>query len=468
MKKVAFHSLGCKVNSYETDAMIRLFEQAGYEVVAFTENADVYVVNTCTVTNIADRKSRQMLHRARQCNPQGVVVAAGCYVQADSERAAADPHVDLVIGNDQKAHVVELVEAYQKYKKKAAFAVGQSAAAGQDDVEAARTSGLVLDINHKKDYEELTVETTAEHTRACLKIQDGCNQFCSYCLIPYVRGRVRSRKLANIVEEARALAANGFQELVLTGIHLSTYGVDFPPEETATLLDVIRALHEIERIERIRLGSLEPRLITKAFVQEIAKLPKVCPHFHLSLQSGCDSVLRRMNRHYTTAQYADACRLLRTYYTDPAITTDVIVGFPQETEEEFAVTKQFLTEVSLYEMHIFKYSRRKGTVADRMPGQLTDAEKTARSHVLQEISAKCSQSFREKWIGRSASVLFEEPVEVDGIRYYMGHSREYVRVLVQTEDDLQNVLAEVRILEADKRGFVRGQLSQPERLNCYI
>lgn len=454
MKKVAFHSLGCKVNSYETDAMIRLFEQAGYEVVPFTETADVYVVNTCTVTNIADRKSRQMLHRAKQCNPQGVVVAAGCYVQADSERAAADPHVDLIIGNDQKAHVVELVEAHQKYAKKAAFANRQIAPAGQDDGEALHTNGLVLDINHKKDYEELTVETTAEHTRACLKIQDGCNQFCSYCLIPYVRGRVRSRKLANIVEEARTLAANGFRELVLTGIHLSTYGIDFLPEETATLLDVIRALHKIEGVERIRLGSLEPRIITEEFVQQLAKLPKVCPHFHLSLQSGCDSVLKRMNRHYTTAQYADACRLLRTYYTDPAITTDVIVGFPQETEEEFAVTKQFLTEVSLYEMHIFKYSRRKGTVADRMPGQLTDAKKTARSHELQTISAKCSQAFREKWIGRTVEVLFEEPVEMDGIRYYVGHSREYVRVLVQTEQNLQNVLADVQILDADERGFV--------------
>ena len=340
MKKAALHNLGCKVNAYETEAMQQMLEEAGYEIVPFSEKADVYVINTCSVTNMADRKSRQMLHRAKKLNPDAAVIAAGCYVQTKEDEAKCDEAIDILIGNNQKKELVDRLDA---------FFAGRG-----EKVEA------VVDINHEKQaFEELTLDHAAEHTRAFIKVQDGCNQFCSYCIIPYARGRVRSRELADVLEEVKRLAASGYQEVVLTGIHLSSYGIDCGE----SLLHLIQMVHQVEGIRRIRLGSLEPRIVTETFAEELAKMEKICPHFHLSLQSGCDATLARMNRKYTTEEYENACNILRKNFTHPAITTDVIVGFPGETEEEFAQTKEYLKRIHFYEMHIFKYSRRQGTRA---------------------------------------------------------------------------------------------------------
>ncbi|MBO6163542.1 MAG: tRNA (N(6)-L-threonylcarbamoyladenosine(37)-C(2))-methylthiotransferase MtaB [Lachnospiraceae bacterium] len=406
MKTVAFHNLGCKVNAYETEAMIQQMESRGYRIVPFEEKADVYVINTCTVTNMADRKSRQMLHRARKRNPEALVVAVGCYVQADPEAAAADAAVDLVVGNDQKGRLAELIEAGH---------------------------GAVEDMKAPRPYESLSLSGSREHTRAILKIQDGCNQFCSYCLIPYVRGRVRSRRPEEVLLEARVLAAAGFREVVLTGIHLSSYGLDFAEEEVTAeqpygtaLQNIIEQIAAIPQIARIRLGSLEPRIITPEFVQFLASCDKFCPHFHLSLQSGCNDTLARMNRRYTAKEYLEKCRLIRRAFPLAAITTDVIVGFPGETEEEFQQTKAFLEKCQLYEIHIFKYSRRKGTRADRMSGQVPETVKTERSQVLQELTAAQSEAFRQAWKGHTADVLLEECT--DGV--WTGHTREYIEVQI--------------------------------------
>lgn len=406
MKTVAFHNLGCKVNAYETEAMIQQLESRGYRIVPFEEKADVYVINTCTVTNMADRKSRQMLHRARKRNPEALVVAVGCYVQADPEAAAADAAVDLVVGNDQKGRLAELIEAGH---------------------------GAVEDMKAPRPYESLSLSGSREHTRAILKIQDGCNQFCSYCLIPYVRGRVRSRRPEEVLLEARVLAAAGFREVVLTGIHLSSYGLDFAGEEVTAeqpygtaLQNIIEQIAAIPQIARIRLGSLEPRIITPEFVRFLASCDKFCPHFHLSLQSGCNDTLARMNRRYTAEEYLEKCRLIRQAFPLAAITTDVIVGFPGETEEEFQQTKAFLEECQLYEIHIFKYSRRKGTRADRMNGQVPENIKTERSQVLQELTAAQSEAFRQAWKGHTADVLLEECT--DGV--WTGHTREYIEVQI--------------------------------------
>ena len=356
MKKVALHNLGCKVNAYETEAMQEMLEHAGYEIVPFQEGADIYVINTCTVTNIADRKSRQMLHRARKMNPDAVVVAAGCYVQAQAEKQVIDPCIDIVLGNNKKQDLLTALQAYE---------------------EAHGDLREVIDINHTKEYENLHLTKQGEHTRAYIKVQDGCNQFCSYCIIPYARGRVRSRAKEDVVAEVTDLAKNGYQEVVLTGIHLSSYGIDFENEDN--LLSLIRAVHEIEGIKRIRLGSLEPRIITEEFVQAIAALPKMCPHFHLSLQSGCNETLKRMNRRYTSEEFYEKCEILRKYFEKPALTTDVIVGFPQETEEEFETTYEFLKKICFYETHIFKYSKREGTKAAVMQGQIPEQIKAKRS-----------------------------------------------------------------------------------------
>lgn len=339
MRRAALHNLGCKVNAYETEAMQQILEKAGYEIVPFQEQADVYVINTCSVTNMADRKSRQMIHRARKQNPDAVIVAAGCYVQTAGERQEEDETIDIVIGNNKKHELAErLEEFFEKHEKARAM----------------------IDINCQKEgYEELSLSRTAEHTRAFIKVQDGCNQFCTYCIIPYARGRVRSRKPADVLGEIQRLAENGYQEVVLTGIHLSSYGIDIEDD----LLHLIEQVHEIEGIQRIRLGSLEPKIVTEEFAKRLSELEKICPHFHLSLQSGCDATLERMNRKYTTEEYAKSCGYLRKYFREPAITTDVIVGFPGETEEEFAVTKQYLEKIHFYEMHIFKYSKRQGTKA---------------------------------------------------------------------------------------------------------
>lgn len=421
MKKAALHNLGCKVNAYETEAMQQMLENAGYEIVPFQEYADVYIINTCSVTNMADRKSRQMLHRAKAKNPDAVVVGTGCYIQTKEEEALKDTAIDIVIGNNKKHELVERIEAFMKDHK------------DRDNV---------LDINHEKqEYEELFLSRTAEHTRAFIKVQDGCNQFCSYCIIPYARGRVRSRKLEHVVKEVERLAANGYKEIVLTGIHLSSYGTDLGDN----LLHLIQEVHKIDGIERIRLGSLEPRLVTEDFAKELSGLSKICPHFHLSLQSGCDATLQRMNRKYTAEEYAHACSLLRNVFDHPAITTDVIVGFPGETEEEFQITKEFLARIHFYEMHIFKYSKRQGTKAAVMPDQVSEQEKTNRSAQLIRLGEKMSKEFRKHYIGSTQDVLFEEENEIDGRTYFTGYTREYVKVAVESEENLSNCLKSGKI-----------------------
>lgn len=428
MRTAALHNLGCKVNSYETEAMQQLLEEAGYEIVPFHEKADVYIINTCSVTNIADRKSRQMLHRAKKQNPDAVVVAAGCYVQAAAEELKADLAVDVIIGNNKKQNLVPILEEYFKDKS---------------------DSSHVIEISETHEYERLSIHKIADHTRAFLKIQDGCNQFCSYCIIPYTRGRVRSRRPDEVVAEVRELAAAGYQEVVLTGIHLSSYGVDFKEEEKKeNLLSLIKQVHEVEGIRRIRLGSLEPRIITEEFAQALASMPKFCPHFHLSLQSGCDKTLKRMNRHYTTEEYAAGCEILRRYFDNPAITTDVIVGFPGETEEEFEETKAFLERIGFYEMHIFKYSRRAGTRADRMPEQVPEQVKSVRSEVLLKLEKQMSKAYRESFSGKKKTVLLEEKTEIGGRAYMIGHTMEYVKAVVPYTDNLKNKMTEGILKEA--------------------
>ena len=422
MKKAALHNLGCKVNAYETEAMQHLLEEAGYEIVPFTQKADVYVINTCSVTNMADRKSRQMLHKAKKNNPDSIVVAAGCYVQTSEKEVLNDLSVDIVIGNDRKHDLVRLLEEYS-----------------MDSV-----NDTVDDINDgKHDFEELFIDQTKEHTRAFIKVQDGCNQFCSYCIIPYARGRVRSRRFENVIAEVERLAANGFKEVVLTGIHLSSYGVDF--EESTGLLELIQAVNAVKGIERIRLGSLEPKIVTEHFASELSKLDKICPHFHLSLQSGCDATLKRMNRKYTTKEYERGCELLRKYFAHPAITTDVIVGFPGETEEEFEQTKAYLEHIHFYEMHIFKYSKRKGTRAAVMPDQIDEQIKAARSEKLIALGHDMSKEFRKFYIGKNEEVLFEEKAVIGDKEYFVGYTKEYVKVAKKTDENLENQIVSGRI-----------------------
>lgn len=408
-RRAAFHTLGCKVNAYETEAMEELLQTAGYDIVPFTEQADVYVVNTCSVTNMAERKSRQMLHRAKKLNPEAVVVATGCYVQVSEEEARADAAVDLVLGNNQKRQIVTALDAYFEGR---AF----------DDV--------LADVE-KEQYEELEVSTVLEHTRAFVKVQDGCNQFCSYCIIPYARGRVRSRRMENVIAEIKRLAEAGIQEVVLTGIHLSSYGREIDGE--SHLIELIEAIHPIDGISRIRLGSLEPRIITEEFVGRLKKLHKVCPHFHLSLQSGCEETLKRMNRHYTPEEYYEKCKLLRAAFENPAITTDVIVGFPGETDEEFDKTRQFLEKMHFYEMHIFRYSRRKGTRADKMENQIPEETKAQRSSILSSLESQMTKEFRTKWTGACVKVLLEERQEINGVSYMVGHTPEYIKCAVETD-----------------------------------
>lgn len=412
MRTAALHNLGCKVNSYETEAMQQLLEEAGYQIVPFHEKADVYLINTCSVTNMADRKSRQMLHRARKQNPDAVVVAAGCYVQSASEELKKDLAVDVIIGNNKKQDLVEILEEYFREKHQV----------------------HVIDIGNTQEYEELKISRIADHTRAFLKVQDGCNQFCSYCIIPFARGRVRSRKMEDVLNEINELAKSGYKEVVLTGIHLSSYGVD----TGETLLSLIEHVHEIEGIERIRLGSLEPRIVTEDFAKRLSELTKICPHFHLSLQSGCDSVLKRMNRRYDTAEYEAGCDLLRKYFTHPAITTDVIVGFPGETEEEFKITEEYLKKIHFYEMHIFKYSVREGTKAAVMPDQVSEQKKTERSNILLSLEKKMSEEFRNYYVGKEKTALLEEELVVDGKTYFTGYTKEYVKVAFETEENMTN------------------------------
>lgn len=458
MKSVALHNLGCKVNAYEIEVMQQKLQESGYKIVSFDSKADVYIINTCTVTNIADRKSRQMLHRAKHQNPDAVVVAVGCYVQTDEKQVEKDPCIDLAIGNNRKKDVVEILEAFLSERES-----GKDGGYGCE----------IIDINHTSEYEEMKLCQTGEHTRAYIKIQDGCNQFCSYCIIPYARGRVRSRRPEDVLEEIRGLARRGYKEVVITGIHLSSYGMDFIHEEggsktqadgdylgggrdlrgiafeRAYLISLIEQIAQVEGIERIRLGSLEPRIITEEFAGRLAAIPKICPHFHLSLQSGCDETLKRMNRHYTTGEYYEKVEILRRAFDHPAVTTDVIVGFPQETEEEFSRTQAFLEKVRFFEMHIFKYSRRRGTVADRMSGQLTDAQKQERSARLLKMEKEHSAQYRKLYIGKEEEILLEEKKEIGGRFYWIGHTKTYVKGAFPAQQDgqeAQNELCKGRVI----------------------
>lgn len=423
MRTAALHNLGCKVNAYETEAMRQALEENGYKIVSFNEKADIYIINTCTVTNIADRKSRQMLHRAKKLNPEAVVVAVGCYVQAAGEALKDDEAIDIIVGNNNKSDIVNILEAY---------------------FESQSCNVFIEDISRGSDYDEMEMSTLGEHTRAFVKIQDGCNQFCTYCIIPYARGRIRSRSIEDIRSEIPKLAACGYKEIVLTGIHLSSYGRDMKDKDIS-LIDAIKEVCSVEGIERVRLGSLEPGIITEEFLRELKELDKFCPHFHLSLQSGCEATLKRMNRHYTPEEYLERCTLIRQYFDKPAITTDVIVGFPDESEEEFEQTKKFLAEVAFAEMHIFKYSKRAGTVAAKMAGQIPEQIKAVRSDELIELGENMRGEYLDGFIGMNKDVLIEEQVEEDGELYYTGHTKEYARVYVKGDDSMINRIVNVNI-----------------------
>ena len=469
MKRVAFHNLGCKVNSYELDIMRQKMEDAGYISVPFEEEADVYVINTCTVTNIADRKSRQMIHKARKRNPDAVVIAVGCYVETDPARVGTDPAIDLAIGNNNKSRIAGLLEEFLAARSQPGPAVGArsqpgpvigGAAAAAGEAAAGALAGRTLggrtmtDLTHRPAYEDMQLEEPG-HTRAYIKIQDGCNQFCTYCIIPYARGRIRSRRPGEILREIRTVAEKGIREVVLTGIHVSSYGLEWEDDEQngeqsgakpqavrfdplksgAHLMDLMERIRQIPGIERIRLSSLEPRIMTEEFVKGIAAMPEVCPHFHLSLQSGCNATLKRMNRHYTTGEFMESVDMLRRYYDRPAITTDVIVGFPGESEAEFQETVKFLEEVCFYEMHVFKYSVRKGTVAARMPVQIPEPVKGVRSDILLTMTDRQSKAFRAQFIGKEEELLLEEQVQMPFGLCWRGHTKRYVEGYILCGED---------------------------------
>lgn len=424
MKRAALHNLGCKVNAYETEAMTQLLKKAGYIIVPFNGQADVYIINTCSVTNMADRKSRQMLHKAKKKNPNAVVVATGCYVQTSTEKALEDLAIDIVVGNNCKKDIVSILDEH--FEKE-----GQK-----------KDESYMIDINHTAEYEDLEIATVTEHTRAHLKIQDGCNNFCSYCIIPYARGRIRSRKMDNIKSEMTRLADNGFKEIVLTGINLSCYY-----DDEKALIDVIEMADKIDGIERVRLGSLEPEVVTEDFVKRLAKVKKICPHFHLSMQSGCDKTLKAMNRHYTSEEYLQKCNLLREYFEEPAFTTDVIVGFPGETDEDYINTREFVKKVRFSELHVFKYSKRDGTVAAKMDCQIDESIKSKRSDDLIKVGEELTVEYRKNKIGKNVSVLFEEAVELDNKRYWVGHTKDYVKVAMEDSQDISGKILEVKIID---------------------
>lgn len=431
------HNLGCKVNNYEMDVMGQKIKEAGGIIVPFSEKADVYIINTCTVTNIADRKSRQMLHKAKKENPDAIVVAVGCYVETGKEGVIKDESIDLAVGNNKKSEIVEILDEFISLKNP------------KDDKTLHGTS--IIDINHTNVYEDMMLSELPEHTRAYIKIQDGCNQFCSYCVIPYARGRVRSREVQDILDEIKGLADKGCKEVVLTGIHISSYGVD---KGEQLLVPLIEKINDIDGIERIRISSLEPRIMTKENVERLAAVSKLCPHFHLSLQSGCDSVLARMNRHYTADDFRKGVALLREYFDKPAVTTDIIVGFPGETEEEFEECRKFAEEIDFYEMHVFKYSPRKGTVAAGMKEQLTDKEKSARSDVLLELTRKQSECYRKYFIGKELSVLWEDEERINGKNYMIGHTDRYVRIAALVDDDSASGAVSGEVTRVTPRAFL--------------
>ena len=424
MRKAALHNLGCKVNSYETEAMTQLLKKAGYEIVSFQDQADVYIINTCSVTNMADRKSRQMLHKAKKQNPNAVVVATGCYVQTATEKVAQDLSIDLVLGNNRKKDIVEILNEYYAEKE-----------AGEQVKEE-----YVIDINHTDEYEDLEISTVTEHTRAHLKIQDGCNNFCSYCIIPYARGRIRSRTMESIKAELERLSASGFKEIVLTGINLSCYD-----DNGKKLIDVIEMADNVNGIERIRLGSLDPEVVTEDFVERLGKVKKICPHFHFSLQSGCDKTLKAMNRHYTSDEYYEKCQLIRKYIDNPAFTTDVIVGFPGETEEDYISSREFVKKVKFEELHVFKYSKRDGTVAAKMPNQIDEKIKTLRSEDLIKTGEELTKKFRQAKIGQDTTVLFEEKILLDNKEYWVGHTVDYIKIAVPEKENLEGQIRKVNV-----------------------
>lgn len=435
--KIAFYTLGCKVNTYETEAMKRLFIEAGYEIVEFSDMADIYIINTCSVTNMADRKSRQILHRAKKNNPNGVVVAVGCYVQAAAEELKKENSIDVVVGNNLKSTIVECVESYIKTKNK----------------------NYLEDVSISREYDPLHIVDAGERTRAFIKIQDGCNQFCSYCIIPYTRGRIRSRSMEDIISEVQELVKKGYKEIVLTGIHLSSYGADVVGKNFVNLmgeplLKLIEELHHIDKLKRIRLGSLEPRIITEGFAKKLASYEKVCPHFHLSLQSGCDTTLKRMNRHYTTEEYKEGCHILRKFFDHPALTTDVIVGFPGETTEEFEITKTFLKDIAFSKMHIFKFSPRKGTKAADMAEQLPEQVKTERSTILLDLDETLQKQYEDSFYHQKEKVLFEEIIEFEEKKYMVGHNERYMKIAVPYQVHIQEKLN--KIVEV----FVTSQLHE--------
>ena len=423
VKKVAFCSLGCKVNQYETNAMAQKFIEHGYEVVEFDEYADVYIVNTCTVTNVADRKSRQMLRRAKEINKDATLVACGCYAQVAKDELKKIPEIDLIIGNNEKNDIIQIVENHIAQK-------------GAED--------LVSDVMYKLDYVELGTTTYTEKTRAVIKVQDGCDRFCSYCLIPYARGHIRSRKIENVIEEIKKVVEEGINEVVITGIHIASYGRDFKGENIG-LIDLLEEINKIQGLHRIRLGSIEPTIITDEFVERLSKLDKICDHFHLSLQSGCTETLKRMNRRYTTEEFKAVTKRLRAKFPNTALTTDIIVGFPGETDEEFNTTYEYLKEIAFYKMHIFKYSQRKGTKAAVMPNQVDGKIKEERSKKLIELSNENEYNYNKKYIGKQVEVLFEER---EG-EYLKGHTTNYIVVKHKTDkDDLINKIAKVTVSEA--------------------
>lgn len=423
VKKVAFCSLGCKVNQYETNAMAQKFIEHGYEVVEFDEYADVYIVNTCTVTNVADRKSRQMLRRAKEINKDATLVACGCYAQVAKDELKKIPEIDLIIGNNEKNDIIQIVENHIAQK-------------GAED--------LVSDVMYKLDYVELGTTTYTEKTRAVIKVQDGCDRFCSYCLIPYARGHIRSRKIENVIEEIKKVVEEGINEVVITGIHIASYGRDFKGENIG-LIDLLEEINKIQGLHRIRLGSIEPTIITDEFAERLSKLDKICDHFHLSLQSGCTETLKRMNRRYTTEEFKAVTKRLRAKFPNAALTTDIIVGFPGETDEEFNTTYEFLKEIAFYKMHIFKYSQRKGTKAAVMPNQVDGKIKEERSKKLIELSNENEYNYNKKYIGKQVEVLFEER---EG-EYLKGHTTNYIVVKHKTDkDDLINKIAKVTVSEA--------------------
>ncbi len=440
MKKVAFHTLGCKVNIYETEAMQELMQKAGYSIVDFDDKADIYVVNTCSVTNMADRKSRQMLHKAKKDNPDAVIVAVGCYVQAAAKSIKQDEKIDIIIGNNMKNKIADIINDYYEH---------------QDPNTVDISGDFVLDISKIKEYEEFRVLKHKEHTRAFIKIQDGCNQFCSYCIIPYTRGRVRSRSIEEIEKEVRDLVNVGYKEVILTGIHISSYGLDF--EEKIQLIELVERVAKVAGVERLRISSLEPRIITEEFVERLSKLDNFCPHFHLSLQSGSDNTLKAMSRRYDASEFKEGVRLIRKYFDMPALTTDIIAGFPGETEDDFTESLEYIRDIGFFELHVFPYSKREGTKAASMKETLSNKDKTRRVNLLLSMQEPIRRKFLEEKIGKEVEVLIESEFEHENKRYVLGHSKEYIKVALPYIEKARNMIIPAKLISFIKDDIILGE-----------